>query len=194
MADTDSTPVKACVKCGATDRNGSGKCRPCKKLISARRYQAKSEQIKAAATAWRAANSGRDREYSRLKYEANKEAVKAAANAWNRAHPERVKANSKAWKAANPAGRTEQKQNRRARRAGGRLSRGLIKKLFALQRGKCPCCSLPLGNDYHLDHKMPLALGGRNVDDNMQLLRKSCNLQKHAKHPVDFMQSRGFLL
>jgi len=36
--------------------------------------------------------------------------------------------------------------------------------------------------------------GGSNTDDNMQLLRKLCNLQKHAKHPVDFMQERGFLL
>jgi len=28
----------------------------------------------------------------------------------------------------------------------------------------------------------------------MQLLNAICNLQKHAKHPVDFMQERGFLL
>ena len=33
-------------------------------------------------------------------------------------------------------------------------------KLFRLQRGKCPCCSKPLGNNYHLDHIMPIALGG----------------------------------
>ena len=38
------------------------------------------------------------------------------------------------------------------------------------------------------------ALGGLNADSNMQLLRAECNLQKSAKHPVDFMQSRGFLL
>lgn len=35
---------------------------------------------------------------------------------------------------------------------------------------------------------------GTNTDDNIQLLRKLCNLQKSAKHPVDFMQQRGFLL
>lgn len=55
-------------------------------------------------------------------------------------------------------------------------------------------CGKPLGDAYHLDHVMPLALGGSNTDDNMQLLRDRCNLQKHAKHPVDFMQERGFLL
>lgn len=56
------------------------------------------------------------------------------------------------------------------------------------------CCGLPLGDNYHIDHIMPLALGGSNTDDNIQLLRQRCNNQKCAKHPVDFMQSRGFLL
>lgn len=74
------------------------------------------------------------------------------------------------------------------------MSSGLAIRLYKLQRGKCACCGLPLGDDYHLDHIMPLALGGTNTDDNIQLLRAKCNMQKSAKHPVDFMQQRGFLL
>ena len=78
------------------------------------------------------------------------------------------------------------------------------------QRGGCKTCAKardkaryesnteqskkPLGNDYHLDHINPLALGGSKTDEKIQLLRATCNLQKNAKHPVDFMQSRGFLL
>ncbi len=77
---------------------------------------------------------------------------------------------------------------------GGTLSRGLKEKLFEAQRGKCACCSKPLGNKYEFDHKMPIALGGANEDWNMQLLRRECNLKKGAKHPIDFMQSKGFLL
>ena len=76
----------------------------------------------------------------------------------------------------------------------GVLTNGLTAKLFVLQKGLCPCCAQPLGDNYHLDHIMPLALGGSNTDDNIQLLRQRCNRQKHAKHPIDFMQSRGFLL
>lgn len=92
---------------------------------------------------------------------------------------------------------TEQARNRRARKkgAGGKLSKGLAIKLFKLQRGQCACgCGQSLRNDYHMDHIMPLALGGANTDDNMQLLTSRCNQEKHAKHPIDFMQSRGFLL
>src|SRR5574340_787097 len=85
--------------------------------------------------------------------------------------------------------------NNRRRLAGGmKLSSDISSKLFKLQKGKCACCGKRLGDDYHLDHIMPLALGGTNTDDNIQLLRAECNLQKHAKHPVEFMRQRGFLL
>lgn len=115
---------------------------------------------------------------------------------WAKLNPERNRETSAAWRAANPELRIIWESNRRARKraSGGQLSEGLIERLFNLQKGKCACCSLPLGDDFHLDHIMPIALGGPNTDDNMQLLRKSCNLSKNAKHPIDFMQSRGFLL
>ena len=75
------------------------------------------------------------------------------------------------------------------------MSVGLAERLIGYQRGKCACgCKQQLGNDYHMDHIMPLALGGTNTDDNIQLLRPTCNLSKHDKHPVDFMKQRGYLL
>jgi 5-methylcytosine-specific restriction endonuclease McrA len=77
---------------------------------------------------------------------------------------------------------------------GGILSKNIIPKLFKLQKGLCPCCKESLSNAYHLDHIIPLYLGGTNSDDNVQLLRATCNLQKGIKHPIDFMQGRGFLL
>ena len=126
----------------------------------------------------------------------NREKLLAAGLAYRAANREFVNSRAAAWKAANPEKRRIQDQNRRShkRANGGKLSQGLSAKLFILQKGKCPCCKQPLGDDFHLDHIVPLALGGSNTDDNIQLLRKQCNLKKHAKHPVDFMQSRGFLL
>ena len=43
-------------------------------------------------------------------------------------------------------------------------------------------------------HIIPLALGGANDDLNVQLLTPDCNQRKKAQHPVDYMQSQGFLL
>lgn len=131
---------------------------------------------------------------------ANRDKVRAYHAAYRAAHREELRAANAAYRKANPVPPEKNRidaHNHRARKleAGGKLSRGLAERLFKLQRGKCACgCGQKLGDDYHRDHIMPLALGGTNTDDNIQLLRATCNLQKSVKHPIDFMQQRGFLL
>lgn len=185
--------MKTCTKCGETkpvseySKNAnkrSGLQAHCKSCCNVR------------SSLWRAANP----DYGRL-----------AVSAWRRANPDKAKLIKERYLCANiektkkyfadyrekNLGKLKARdQNRRARKAanGGRLSAGLAARLYKLQRGKCACCGKPLGDDYHLDHVMPLALGGANTDDNIQLLRSKCNLQKKEKHPVDFMRQRGFLL
>lgn len=136
-------------------------------------------------------------ERARLQRLKNPEYVKKM-NAKRRAdNPEKERQRCREWFANNPEKRVTYEQNRRARirDVGGKLSHGLVERLFILQRGKCACgCGQPLGDDFHRDHILPLTLGGTNTDDNIQLLRQRCNNQKYNKHPVDFMQTRGFLL
>ena len=193
------------------------KCRDCRKLARADWINANRDRIRelgrAVAAKKRSTADGteKNRASSNRYYAANKEVAKIAAakyrNAnrlkfnstialWRAKNPEIQRASNAAWNAANPEARRIHRQNRRARKlqSGAGLSSGLVAKLFELQSGKCPCCNQPLGEDFHLDHQMPLALGGSNTDGNMQLLRAKCNMQKTAKHPVEFMQSRGFLL
>ena len=142
---------------------------------------ANRQRLNAYKRKWQAENREKVMAYQRKYGGKNKEKIKAAATTWRRNHPEAMRLK-------------ELQRRAREKKCGGRLSLGLADKLFKLQRGKCPCCGLPLGADYHMDHKMPLALGGMNTDDNIQLLRALCNTQKQAKHPIDFMQSRGFLI
>lgn len=160
---------------------------------------------------WRAKNRDRIKAKDAARYIAKCDHIKAMSLAWYYANRERAIAKQAAWYASNKdkaaiynarkrALRPEicriYHQNRRARirSNGGKLSIGLAERLFKLQRGKCACCGKPLGTDYHLDHIMPLALGGTNEDKNIQLLRATCNLSKQHKHPIEFMQKRGFLL
>lgn len=171
-----------CPKCQTdTKRDARGECQPCKTRRAAKYRAAHATKVKAGIAAWRVANKSK---------------ANASSTSWAAAHPERIRASASAWKKANPSIVRIHNHNRRSRikDSGGILSKDLIEKLFVLQKGRCPCCRQPLGDDYHLDHKMPLILGGSNTDDNMQLMRAGCNLQKQASHPVDFMQSRGFLL
>lgn len=130
----------------------------------------------------------------------NKEKIKASRIVYTLKNVDSAKERKKQWRANNIAHVREKgkiyahTRNAKKSFSNGVLSYGLVDRLLKLQRGKCVCCNQPLGDDYHLDHIMPLHLGGTNTDNNIQLLRSTCNLQKYTKHPVDFMQSRGFLL
>ena len=68
-----------------------------------------------------------------------------------------------------------------------------IKFLLLKQKNKCVVCKKHL-SVYHVDHIMPLYLGGTNDKKNIQILCPKCNLKKNKKHPIDFMQENGFLL
>lgn len=201
-------PAKHCKKCQAeTERNKRGECKACVQAYAAAWRAANSDNLKvyrllnkdkrmAAKAIYRAANKEKTKASDAAYRVANADKIKASRAARHAANPEKAKSHVATWKAANPEAVRIMCHNYRARKAesGGVLSPGLAARLFKLQGGKCPCCKQPLGKDFHLDHKMPLALGGLNIDDNIQLLCQRCNSQKGSKHPVDFMQSRGYLL
>ena len=198
-------------KCG-TEYHGK-ECPVCKSVRAAEYRAANKEAIKASNAAYYAKNPDRYKDNAArwvkenpvkrreicARYDAKPEA-KAAAKALYEQNKETIIKRSAAWAKNNPERAAVNYRicahNRRARLAavGGRLSPNIAERLFKLQRGKCACCGLPLGDNYHMDHIMPIVLGGSNTDDNIQLLRQRCNNEKHAKHPVSFMQERGFLL
>lgn len=192
MPDSNSTlPVRVCAKCGNSDFNTSKRCRPCERAY----YLAHSAVIKQSSAEWKKNNPERvlaSRAKSKSK---NMVSDRARLKAWTAANPEKTRAANAVYRAANRDAYKVYEHNRRGRKeAGGNISPDLVPRLFKLQRGKCACCGTPLGVDYHMDHILPLVLGGSNTDNNIQLLRRLCNLKKNAKHPVDFMQLRGFLL
>ena len=162
-----------------------------------------------SSKAWKLANPEKVKEQKAKWHQKNKERrnkllsargmtdTKRASNAaWNILNKDHKKAYNAEYEKAHPESAIVRKMNRRARKksSGGNVSAGLKEKLIALQKGRCACCGEKLGVNFHMDHIMPLALGGMNTDDNIQLLRQTCNSQKSAKHPIDFMQQRGFLL
>ena len=102
-------------------------------------------------------------------------------------------AKRRAYVKANPEKAREWTHTRKSRKYG-RLPKGTVKSLGDAQKWQCIACRCSVKTVFHLDHIMPLALGGLHEPLNMQLLCPRCNLQKSAKHPVDFMRERGFLL
>lgn len=63
------------------------------------------------------------------------------------------------------------------RGAGGSFNKKDVDSLLIKQTGKCNYCDSTLFK-YDIDHIIPVALGGSNLMNNLQLLCKSCNLRK----------------
>ena len=77
---------------------------------------------------------------------------------------------------------------------GSKVKQEDIDRLYLKQNGKCVVCKISLKKGYHIDHIEPISRGGKHWTGNLQLLCRRCNLQKSSKDPIEFMQSRGFLL
>jgi len=143
---------------------------------------------------WYVANRVQAIQYASDARAANPVKISAAKAAYYRRNKERLLRATRAWRLANPEKHRLSNQKRYARKASGvGLSPGIVQKLLSLQRGRCACCGIKLSK-YHLDHIVPLALGGRHEDSNMQLLTPSCNARKGAKSPEKFAKERGLLI
>jgi len=146
-------------------------------------YEANKERKAITMKAWRDENKEHCINYSKSYYsvQENKERHAVARNAWSKSHPEIRSA-------------YERNRNARKRESSGTHTTADINNLLVLQRNKCAACNKSISKGYHVDHIIALSNGGSNDKYNLQLLCAHCNCSKHAKDPIDFMQSRGMLL
>ena len=99
----------------------------------------------------------------------------------------------KAWIKSNPERRKVYRNNRRC--SVGSASKQDIDKIRDAQLQKCAICKTCLKkHGEHIDHIMPLAMGGTGYPANLQLLCPTCNRRKGAKDPIAYMQELGMLL
>lgn len=221
MADTDIA-TKSCTKCGEAkapsfyykSSTGAGGlrsvCKACSDIESKRNRAKNPERTKQLRREHHLKNKERDNELSRQYWKNNSERLKDLGKAWYQANIERIKKlradyrevnrekrrlDSKIRYRKDPAKHLAYWHSRRARKvaSGGTITPDDVKWLFDRQKGKCPVCKKPF-KEYHIDHIIPLAQGGRNDKSNAQLLHPACNLKKSSKDPIEFMQEQGFLL
>jgi 5-methylcytosine-specific restriction endonuclease McrA len=154
------------------------------------------ELLKEKARQYRIDNKEKIKEVKRENYLRTKDACNERSQRYYEENRERMLEVNKAWCDRNPERAAAIRANRRKKikEAGEGLSSNIVQKLMKLQRGKCACCGTSLKNGFHVDHILPLALGGEHSDLNVQLLTPRCNLKKKALHPVDWMQKQGRLL
>lgn len=172
------------------------KCKACVKTYKA----VNSERIRAQRKEYRQENkeaiAAYQAQYRPIYRAKNKTQLVAESVKWRRNNPERAAEHCRQSRKRHPETSRAATRNRRARLAAcdGRHTSEDIQEIGANQRWRCACCKTNLKKvGHHVDHIHPIAAGGGNDKSNLQLLCAPCNQSKNARHPVDFMQSRGFL-
>ncbi|MBV8664615.1 MAG: HNH endonuclease [Hyphomicrobiales bacterium] len=146
--------------------------------------------------AWRDANRGKVRKYKLESYYNNRESYRERFRAYYVENKSEMNEASRKWRVDNPDKALANHHKRRARkeRAAGSHSHLDVERIRKSQRDRCACCRSSLKGGGHVDHIIALSKGGSNWARNLQLLCQPCNNSKHNRDPVEFMQSRGFLI
>ncbi len=177
-------------------------CKECNSRQCKTRYEKNPEKYAAHNLAYRTENPEKIAEINRAYYLANREELLAKTTEYQKAHPDQRRETSsryagshkeqcserqRRWRENNPEKNATKERNRRARKkaVGGQHTLGDVAAQCNRQKGKCYWCKGKL-DKYHVDHVTPLALGGSNGPENIVIACPTCNLTKHAKHPMDF--------
>lgn len=183
------------------------------RIRRAKRYLRNKDKLNARNEAWKKANPDKYKEMVRRAYtKKDKQKNREWQKEWRRKNPEKYaiyRQNlinkhgsdyhtkmARKRVANDPEKARMFDRNRKARLRGaiGKHSSKDVAKLLHLQKGKCIVCKKDISKNYTVDHIQPLYLGGTNWPDNIQLLCVNCNCSKNKKDPIEFMQSRGFLI
>jgi 5-methylcytosine-specific restriction endonuclease McrA len=121
-------------------------------------------------------------------FAANPEKRRASVNKYGAKNRERMREYhteyQREWRKHNKE--KERSYRVRRRSTGGKHTAEDIKLQLASQRGNCWWCGKKLKDDWHVDHRVPLARGGSNNANNLCISCPTCNKSKGAKMPHEW--------
>ena len=167
------TALRWCADCSADiSRRGNAakRCEPCAKAAERRQGSLRHPE-----------NPERKREQGRRWRTENPEKHRESVRRCRAANPERARQQQRRRYAANPEP-TRERARRRTARSGGPKPRRYRFLLYVIQGGRCGICHKEMdgfgGDEMHVDHIIPLALGGPDIFANWQAAHAFCNLAK----------------
>lgn len=147
-------------------------------------------------TKWREDNQQIYLNYHRQYRIDNAEQVSAIKADWFQRNKSRIRprlhSNRLRWIANNPEKyRLQRRVYNRQRKARLKAAVGShtahdIDMLYMSQRGLCWWCGEPVGDNYHVDHRIPLSRGGSNAVENLCIACVDCNQSKYDKLPWEW--------
>lgn len=157
-------------------------------------YATHREERNASSRKYYADNVEEQTAWQRQYYAEHSEELRMWARAYYREHQEHYLDYAAQYRQSHREQMRTWARNRLAREkdADGTHTSEDIEAQYARQRGKCfwrsvnEDCTVSLKDGYHVDHVVPLSKGGSNGPENLVLACPTCNLQKHAKHPMEW--------
>lgn len=191
--------MKTCTKCKIEkNQNDFNK--------NSRTYDGLRPNCRACESAYYLANKSRILRTQSSYRQENKDAVAKRKSEWSKKRGPRnidrdkAKDASRNWRISNPDKNAAIRRNGKANKksAEGKHTASDVRAIFEKQQGLCANCTTKLlksgAKKYHVDHMLPLALGGSNWPSNLQCLCPACNLRKSAKDPINWANENGRLL
>ena len=179
---------KPCVRCGGTERyrprkgRVTGACIACAKAYNAKWRCENPKKRKAYGRKWNLENPGWRKAY---RYK-NAEKFRAYRAKWRRENPEREKKRIVRWRCKNPDKRNAHNAKRRALIAGADGAHTGVDRITVFAKYNNTCLKCGTTENITIDHIVPLAGGGSNWTDNLQLLCASCNAGKGNRNSIDY--------
>lgn len=163
-----------------------------------KKYDIKNkDKIKAYGSEYRKINKQKLKDVAKEYYSLNKEKTNKRNNENYLKRRDVILEKQKQYRLNNKDKILSKQRNRRSRIAGniGKHTEKEIIELLKKQNYRCANClhCIKERKNRHLDHIMPISLGGRNDIVNLQWLCVKCNLNKGAKDPIKFAQENGKL-
>ena len=206
--------TKECTQCGseypttsehfAEVKKGSGRlrstCRACGREKARQNYHDNKESYRKRSREWAQQHPERMRELQREWYCENREAHLKRTKQYQSENREKLSQAAAEYRSRNAAKIRERSQRWRAenkdkvrvynhsrRRSGSTIVESDIIHKIELQIGLCFYCCKRLNDNYHVDHLIPIALGGSNSPENIVIACPTCNLQKNSIDPTEFL-------
>lgn len=194
----------------AERQTADGACIVCRD-IKAKAWSAQNpEKCQAKSKAWKdrnkdaiqaksaqqyADNPDKYRNQALASYHLHRDQRMASMRAWKEQNRDRVLAYAAQYAVQHKIERATQQRNRYAKQqSSGTHTAHDVRTLLGLQRFKCAACKTCVKQKFHVDHVVPLFLGGSNGKENLQILCPTCNVRKNKKDPIEWAQQNGRLL
>lgn len=116
------------------------------------------------------------REYDRRYRADNKDHLEKIKSTWRAANADKVRAIKKRYKHSRRAAESD----------GDHFS--VLWKWERTAAKVCVYCGSDCQSSYHIDHYLPLALGGKHQVENLRIACPPCNFRKNALHPDEFLR------